>query len=259
MRIVVAYKWAGNPQHADVGPDGAVDWQRAPATIGEYDEVAMEVARRLADATGAELVGLTLGPAHVGEARSTKAALSRGPDRLVALADDGYASASTSQTAALLAEAVRRIGEVDLVLTGDSSLDEAAKLTGPTMAGTLGWACLAEVASVSAAQGGDGVEVTRVVDGGTQTLTVPLPAVLACASDAAVPRIPGMKDVLAAAKKPVQVLTCAELPLPPVGLTRLAASRPDTPARRGTTIPGEDPQAAARTLVAALRDAGTLT
>ena len=57
MKIVVAYKWAPNPQDASVGVDGIVDWSRAKPGISEYDPVAIELARRLADATGAGVAG----------------------------------------------------------------------------------------------------------------------------------------------------------------------------------------------------------
>lgn len=260
MRIVVTYKWAANPADADVDESGAVDWSRAPAGIGEYDEVALDVARRLADATGAELVGLTLGPSEAASSKATKAALSRGPDRLVVLADEEYAGLPTAATAALLAAAIRDLAPVDLVITGDSSLDEGAQLVGPTMAGLLGWPCLAEVSQIDAHEVRTGVDITRSVRGGVHTLRLALPAVVACSADAAVPRIPGMKDVLAAAKKQVETRTAADLPVPASAtqLTQIASRRPDGPARRGVLISGDDPSTAARTVVAALRDHGVL-
>ena len=57
MSIVVAYKYAANPQDTTVGSDGVVDWSRAKAAVSEYDPVAIQVARTVADAKGEELVG----------------------------------------------------------------------------------------------------------------------------------------------------------------------------------------------------------
>ena len=65
MKIVVAYKWAPNPQDASVGVDGVVDWSRAKSGVSEYDPVAIELARRLAAATGGEVIGLTAGSKNV--------------------------------------------------------------------------------------------------------------------------------------------------------------------------------------------------
>ncbi len=61
MRIVVAYKWTCDPEEATVRPDGTVDWSRAKPGLSAYDPVAIEVARQLADDTGAELIGVTVG------------------------------------------------------------------------------------------------------------------------------------------------------------------------------------------------------
>ena len=65
MSIVVAYKYAANPQDTTVGSDGVVDWSRAKAAVSEYDPVAIQVARTVADAKGEELVGISVGDAQV--------------------------------------------------------------------------------------------------------------------------------------------------------------------------------------------------
>ena len=52
MTVVVAYKYAANPQDASVGADGVVDWSRAKSAVSEYDPVAIQLGRNLADAVG---------------------------------------------------------------------------------------------------------------------------------------------------------------------------------------------------------------
>ena len=257
MKIVVAYKWAPNPQDASVGVDGAVDWSRAKSGISEYDPVAIELARRLADATGGEVIGLTAGPTRVDASLARKAALSRGFDRAVIVADDALEGAGTTELAAVLAAAVRHIGEVDLVITGDSSVDVGARMVPAVLAGQLGWPAVGEVTAVS----GHGLlRVERDIAGGTQVLAISGPAVLAASTDAAVPRIPGMKDILAAGKKPVETLKVAALDVPVGGttVTVTGTSRPDLKARKQQMIDTSDPAAAAAELVIALRGAGVL-
>ena len=61
MRIVVAYKWTCDPEEATVRADGTVDWSRAKPGLSAYDPVAIELARQYADASGAELIGVTAG------------------------------------------------------------------------------------------------------------------------------------------------------------------------------------------------------
>jgi electron transfer flavoprotein beta subunit len=160
--------------------------------------------------------------------------------------------------AAVLAAAVRHIGDVDLVITGDSSVDVGAKMVPAVMAGQLGWPALAEVTAVS---GKDGLlRVERAVPEGTQILEITGPAVLSASTDAAVPRIPGMKDILAAGKKPVETLQVADLDVAAgeANVTVTGTSRPDLVARKGLVIDTTDPAAAAAELVAALRGAGAL-
>lgn len=249
MTIVVAYKWAADPADAAVGDDGAIAWGRT--SLSEYDPVAIEVGRCLADAVGEPLVGVTVGGPDAATPMARKAALARGLDRLVVVAGEPQ---DTTPTALNLAEVVRGLAGVRVVLTGDASVDAAAKMVGPVLAGALGWPCLTDVTAVRAERGA--LTVTRRVPGGTQTVALPPPAVLACAPDAATPRTPGMRDILAAGRKPVDIVDAAALPpaTAEVRERRRAEARP----RRRDVRTVEDPDADAAALVAALRAAGVL-
>jgi len=258
MRIVVPYKWTSDPEEATVSADGTVDWSRAKPGISTYDPVAIELARRLAEDAGAELIGVTAGAKGVGAPIAAKAALGRGLDRVVVIEDDSLAEAGRSELAAVLAEAIRHIGDVDLVVTGDSSVDVAAKMVPTVLAGELGWPAVAEVTAVTGQAGS--LVVERAIPNGVQVLEISGPAVLAASADAAVPRVPGMKELLAAAKKPAELLDLSALKVPPGGavMTVTGRSRPERKARKGQLINTADPAAAAAELVAALRAAGAL-
>jgi electron transfer flavoprotein beta subunit len=258
MRIVVAYKWTCDPQEATVRADGTVDWSRAKPGLSSYDPVAMELARHLAEDAGAELIGVTVGGKGVGAPIASKAALGRGLDRVVIVEDESLREAGRSELAAVLAEAIRHIGDVDLIITGDSSVDVAAKMVPTVLAGELGWPAVAEVTAVSVQAGA--LRVERAIPGGVQELEISGPAVLAASADAAVPRVPGMKELLAAAKKPVELLELTALKVPPqnVVMTVAGRARPARKARKGQLINTADPAAAAAELVAALRAAGAL-
>jgi electron transfer flavoprotein beta subunit len=258
MRIVIAYKWACDPEEATVRADGTVDWSRAKPGLSSYDPVALELARQLAEQNGAELIGVTVGGKGVGAPIAAKAALARGPDRAVIVEDEALAGAGTAELAAVLAEVIRHIGDVDLVITGDSSVDVAAKMVPAVLAGELGWPALAEVTAVTAHDGA--LRAERAVPGGAQLIEIGGPAVLAASADAAVPRVPGMKDLLAAGKKPVEHLDLAALKVPPGNATMTVAgrARPERKARRRQLIDTADPAAAAAALVAELRQAGAL-
>ena len=170
MRMVVAYKWTRDPAEATVRADGTVDWSRAKPGLSAYDPVAMELARQLAQVAGAELIGVTAGGKGVAVPIASKAALSRGLDRVVIVEDESLAEAGRSELAAVLAEMIRYIGDVDLVVTGDSSVDVAAKMVPTVLAGELGWPAVAEVTAVSGQAGA--LRVERAVPGGVQVLEI---------------------------------------------------------------------------------------
>lgn len=258
MKIVVAYKWAPNPQDAEVAADGGIDWARAKSAVSEYDPVAFELARRLADEAGGEVVGLSVGVAALDSPLARKAALSRGLDRLVLVADDALAGLDGTRTAAVLAAAVRAIGDVDLVIAGAESVDNGERQVAMTLAGQLGWPGLNAVAGVAA--GADGLVVERQLAAGTQVLAVTGPVVLAATGDAVVPRVPGMKDILGAGKKPTEVLALDALDMPVAGVAAsvVATARPARGNRGGVRISNPDPAAAAAELVGALRASGAL-
>lgn len=258
MKIVVAYKWASNPQNATVSAGGVVNWRYAKPRISEYDPVAFELARRLADSTNGEVIGLTAGTKRVDAFLARKAALSLGLDRAVIVADDSLEGVGATMLAAVLAAAVRHIGDVDLVITGDCSMDVGAKMVPPLLAGQLGWPTVAEVTAVSGQAGL--LRVERACAGGTQVLEIIGPAVLAASSAAVAPRFVDMMAIIAAGKKPVETLELAELDLPAPGatVTVIATSRPDLKGRRGQIIDTADPTAAAAELVTALRAVGVL-
>jgi electron transfer flavoprotein beta subunit len=257
MKIVVAFKWAADPQEAIVAADGSVDFGRATLGISEYDPQAFEVGRRLADATGAELIGLTVGGPAAATPMARKAALSRGLDSLVTVTDPSLDGAAATQTGVVLAAAVARIGDVDLVLTGDSSVDLGAQLVPSVLAGVLGWPAVSQVTAVSGPSGD--LRIERNQDGGTQVLLASGPVVVSIAADAVVPRIPGMKDILGAGRKPTTELAYASLAVAPlVEFAVVGRARPELKARQGKVIDGADPAAAAVELVAALRGSHVL-
>ncbi|MCL2471988.1 MAG: electron transfer flavoprotein beta subunit/FixA family protein [Propionibacteriaceae bacterium] len=257
MKIVVAYQWAPDPQEATVAADGIVDFSRAKPAISDYDATAIEVGRQLADATGAALVGVSVTGAAGAAPVATKAAASRGLDEILVISDPALEGAGTAMTAKAIAAAVGTLGDVALVITGDSSVDNGGKMLPGVLGGLLRWPVVAEVKSL--AMSGMDITVTRVLTEGVQTLSLSGPAVIASSADAAKPKAPGMKDVLAAGKKPVTIKSAAE-----VGLaveaegTLRSTGKMSGPSRKMVQIDTADPAAAAAELVSALRAAGVL-
>ena len=259
MSILVAYKYAPNPQDASVNADGTLDWSRAKKSVSEYDPVAAQVGRDLADALGTELVGISVGSADIASGSAKKNAMSKGFDRGVILADDATEGWGGLSLATALAELVKREDNPQLILTGDASIDEGARLVSALLAAQLGLPCFQNVTSFSTNDGGQTWTIEQAAQGGAQrTITVTGSAVLAMTSDAATPKALSMKEILAAAKKPVEVLTLADVPefQPCEPLSRKSAPAQKVN-RKNIALEGS-PEEIASQLVEALRADGVL-
>jgi electron transfer flavoprotein beta subunit len=184
---------------------------------------------------------------------ATKGAMSRGLDRGVLIADDAVAGWNATQVAAALAALVKRLEAVDLVLAGDASVDEGARTMSGLVAGFLGWVCFQDVVDV--VHSGDAWIVTQAVPGGTRTVEVSGPVVVATTSDALVPPVPGMKDILTASKKPVEVVALSELKLPAVDLQVMRRTRPASRSRKNQVFTGSGAEVVAAAVAAMHADA----
>jgi len=197
MNIVVCYKIVPDEQDAVVQADRTLSFERAALKIGDYDLNAVEA--------GAQLVSLTAGGDPVEDSKLKKAILARGPHENVAVKDASLPEAGSAVTARVLAAAVKQLDDVSLVLCGEGSADRYAQQVGVQLGELLG---LPTVNAVSSIELDDGVaHVERTVGAVVERLDVPLPAVLSVVADMNTPRIPSMKDILGAGKKPSRVLS----------------------------------------------------
>lgn len=210
MNIVACYKIVRDEQDAQVNADGTLSFDHAVLKIGDYDLNAIEAGAQLVQAAeGSRLIALTAGGGAVDDSKIRKSVLSRGPQENVAVKDEALANASAYPTALVLAAAVRAIGDVDLVLCGEGSADLYAQQVGVQLGEQLGWPTINGASAVSV--DGGMATIQRTIGNVVQTLEVALPAVVSVSSDINKPRIPSMKDILQAGKKPSRTLTLADL------------------------------------------------
>ncbi len=208
MKIAVCYKNVPDDEGIKINPDKTLDFSSAALSIGQYDLNAMEAAVCLAEGES-EVIALTAAGASIDNTKQRKAILSRGADRLVAVRDASLDSSDSYTIAATLAKTIEKIGGVDLVLFGEGSGDMYSQQTGPMTGAMLGWANVNAVSSISREE--DALLVTRSLETENETLKITLPAVISVTADINKPRIPSMKEILKAGKKPVEILDVSEL------------------------------------------------
>ena len=201
MNIVVCCKVVPDDQDIQVAADGTLDYSKAKPIVSAYDLNAIEAAAQLAD--GGRVVAVTAGPADIDDSKLKKNILARGVDELYMTADDACKGLDAHAAAAALADLVAKAGEYDLILCGDGSADNYAQQVDVQLAAKLGLPVVTAATKITAKDGA--LEVERTLEDVVEVVEVPLPAVVSVAPDIALPRIPGMKDILAAGKKPMGV------------------------------------------------------
>jgi electron transfer flavoprotein beta subunit len=206
--IVVCFKWVVDEAYIRKGPSGELDLTSVDYKIGEYDRNAIEEAVRLRESLGGTVTAVTVGGPDA--AKGVKDALSRGPDQACFICDYSFRDLEPSQTAALLAEAIRTRQICDLIVCGEGSSDLYAQQVGPRLAERLGFPCISFVRKLSIEDGR--LLAERKVDDGIEVTESPLPAVVTVLPEINTPRIPGVKDTLMASKKPAVKLKKEELP-----------------------------------------------
>jgi electron transfer flavoprotein beta subunit len=222
VRIVVLVKYVPDIQsERSLGLDGRVVRDGGDGTINELDENAVEAALTLVEQRGGEVVAVTVGPADAVDA--VRRALQLGADAGVQVLDDAIAGSDVFGTVAVLAAVVRRLGEqvpVDLVLTGMAGLDGLTSLVPAALAAELDLPqlTLATELTVTPVDGGAQVRVRRELDHVSEVLEASLPALVSVTDQANEPRYPNFKGIMAARKKPVEVLTLADLGVDPAAV-----------------------------------------
>ena len=230
MRIAVCLKRVPDTTTKIViGPDGrSIDEAGVKFVPNPYDEYALEEALKLREAAGTgEAVVYCLG----GEAaqETIRTALAMGIDRGVLL--QAAPSADGLEVARALAAEIQG-GHYDLILFGKLAVDDYNHQIGAMVAELLGLPCVTAVAHLTVANGG--LEAEREIESGIEILTAALPAVLSCDKGLNTPRLPSLKGIMAAKKKPLEVKPVS---LGAGSLTLLGLSLP--PERKAGQIVGE--------------------
>ncbi len=197
--------------------------------ISDFDGYALEVGLQQVEQAGAgEVVAICLGPDGVQE--TLRKALAMGAARAVQLKADEVPFDGFAIAAALAAEL--RAGAYDLILFGRMATDTASGTVGPMTAQLLDLPCVTAISHLELADGRG--TARRDLEGATETVQFPLPAVLTIDEGIARPRLATLKGIMAAKKKPLDVRPAQ---LGKVSLTVEAMALP--PERAGGKIVGE--------------------
>ena len=224
-----------------------------PPVINGFDENAVEAALRIKDSAGADVTVLSTGSDFALDVM--KKPLSMGADRLVLVQDELLADLDASATAYVLAEAIAKLGEFDLIICGRQASDWDNASVPLALAEALGLPCLTVARKVDVADGG--VAVERVIEGGYEVLEAALPAVVTVTNELGEPRYPTLRGIMAASRKTPTVWSSYDLDLDPAALApklQLLDLYVPVSQRQCEFIEGDDEADAGRKLALRLRE-----
>lgn len=217
--IIVCMKQVIDPEtplslfQIDTETKKALQPRGTPPVLSPFDENALEAALKIKDAEEVSITVLSMGK-KLSKA-VVRSSLAVGADQLVLLEDQAFEDLESSQSAAVLAAAIRKIGDFDLILCGIQAADTNAGQVGAGIAQILGIPTVNIARSVRFAEGGGEIEVERVLPDGYDILRVGTPALVTVSYEVGNLREPGVEGFLEATKKPLTTWKLQDLEIDP--------------------------------------------
>ncbi|TEB08870.1 electron transfer flavoprotein subunit beta/FixA family protein [Pelotomaculum propionicicum] len=179
-----------------------------PSIVSPYDKNALEAAVQLKEAQGGSVTVLSMGPEQAKDA--LKECISVGADRAVLITDSAFAGSDTLATSSILAAAIKKLGNFDLILCGKQAIDGDTGHVGPEIAEHLGLAQVTYAAKIEIK--GDIIVVNKEHDDGYEVIEAKLPVVCTVVKSINEPRYATIKSKMMANKAKIEVLSAADLP-----------------------------------------------
>jgi len=218
VNIIVPIKQV--PETGNVKMDektGTMIREGVESIINPLDLYAIECSLGLKETKGGNITIISMGPAKAEKA--IREALSMGCDDGILISDKAFAGSDTWATAHVLAAEVRKIGNYDMIITGIRATDGDTGQVGPEMASLLGLPTASFVSKIVEITE-NSITVERLVEGGYETVRVPLPCLLSVVNEISFPRLPTLRGKQTARTKQIPTHGINDLGIEPsdVGL-----------------------------------------
>jgi len=209
MNIIVCVKQVPDAKDVRLDPEtNTLAREGVESIMNPYDQHALEEAVRLKEAYGGEVVVVTMGPPQAEDI--LRLALSCGADEAVLISDRAFAGADTWATSYTLQQAIKTIGDFDLILCGKQAIDGDTAQVGPGLAMRLDipyTTCVQKIRESSPAA----LVVERMMDDGYDVVEIALPALLSVVKNINEPRVPSLKGKMRAKKAVIRTLSAADI------------------------------------------------
>jgi electron transfer flavoprotein beta subunit len=196
MKIVVCIKQVPATHDVKIDPETKrLIREGVVSVINPFDLYAIEQAVLLKEDYGGEAIAITMGPPKAENA--LRESIACGVDKAILLTDRAFAGSDTWATSYALSMAIRKLGEVDLVICGKQAVDGDTAQVGPGIAAHLGWGQAACVSAMTRLRTNKTISATRMHEEGFDIVEMRLPSVITVVKGINQPRIPTLKGRLA--------------------------------------------------------------
>jgi len=249
LKIVVCVKQVPDTAAKVVVENGQISWGDAPLVINPWDEYAVEAALQQKEAHGGSVTVLSLGKED--EKEAIKHALAMGCDDAILVSDPALAGTDGAAAARVLAAAIQKIGDVDLVFFGKQAIDSDTGTMPAMVARVMGWPALTLVSAISGFADGR-VKLERAMEEGRQVVEGKLPAVISIVKDYGEPRYPSFMGIRKAARAQVPQWGLGDLGIaaPAVAVSWPEVMNPPVREITNEIVSGGSPQEIAEQLAA---------
>lgn len=207
MKIITLIKYSLDTSEIRVNPDTKeINLKGVPAKIGNIDKNVVEAAVRLREINGGDIVGLMFGPMIAKE--SFKDVLAMGLDE-VYLVEEPNQAIDCKNTVRILEEAIKKLGNYDLIICGFASDDGYTFQVGPRLAERLNIPIISYVQQFTIENGT--IQADRDLEDSVQKVMAKLPAIISIAEEAYPPRRVTLMDALKAKQKPITIWKLEDL------------------------------------------------
>ncbi|WP_371377824.1 electron transfer flavoprotein subunit beta [Sporomusa aerivorans] len=212
MEIVVCVKQVPDTTEVKIDPaTNTLIRQGVPSIVNPFDKNAVEAALQLKEKHGGKVTVISMGPPQAAEA--LKECLAMGADEAVLISDRAFGGADTLATSYTLAAAVKKLGQVDMIICGKQAIDGDTAQVGPEMAEHL---MMAQVTCVSKIEvTGQTVRVEREHEEGYEIIEAQVPVLLTVLKSINEPRYPTVKGTMKANRKQIPVWTAGDMTVNP--------------------------------------------
>ena len=212
MKYIVCLKQVPETEGVKINPEtGTLMREGVKSIINPYDLYALEAALKMRKRYGGKIIVLSMGPPQVEDA--LREAISYGADEAILLCDRAFAGADTLATSYTLAQAIKKIGNFDVIFCGKQAIDGETAQVGPELAQRLDIPYTTYIRKIELKD--NTILVERVLDDGYQLVQIGLPLLLTVIKEIGEPPLPSIRGKMKAKKTKIIVWTAQDIEADP--------------------------------------------